>query len=173
LFLDQHECWEGEAKLLHFAPEKALRDFFSQRASEYITADLDPSRGDITLNIEEIALEDKSVNIVVANHVLEHVDHTKALSELFRILTPGGFAVLSFPMIYSWSVHYKDESMETKSQRHQHFGQYDHVVFFGRQIEQDMRNAGFEVTPHVVPGESAAKYGLERSEVHFVCRRPN
>ncbi len=51
---------------------------------------------DKVLNLHEIALPDESVGTVITCDTLEHVEHPhKALSEIHRILKPGGIVLLS------------------------------------------------------------------------------
>lgn len=66
----------------------------------YTTSDFDESahRGAIRLDLERIDLPDASLDVVLTPHVLEHVPDTdKALSELFRVMRPGGHVLLQVP----------------------------------------------------------------------------
>lgn len=48
-------------------------------------------------------IEDGAFDAVLANQVLEHIPHTDGfLAELRRILSPGGYAVISVPNLGSW-----------------------------------------------------------------------
>ncbi len=76
--------------ILHFAPERIVRFFVEPLSAKYVTADLDPGKADRQVDIEAIAFAAASFDIVICSHVLEHVDDRKALSELHRILRPGG-----------------------------------------------------------------------------------
>jgi hypothetical protein len=80
------------AKILHFAPEKPLADRLRPSYPQYRTAQLQPGRADLTLNIEDIALESDSIDVVLCSHVLEHVDDAKALflSSFAFSVPPGG-----------------------------------------------------------------------------------
>jgi SAM-dependent methyltransferase len=67
----------------------------------YTASDYDESRhkGVLKLDLQAIELPDDSVDIVLTPHVLEHVPDTdKALSELFRVLKPGGHVFLQIPL---------------------------------------------------------------------------
>src|SRR5262252_8845340 len=47
---------------------------------------------DIVADVEAIPLADQTVSRVECDAVLEHVQHpTKAISEMFRVLKPGGY----------------------------------------------------------------------------------
>src|SRR3546814_15053138 len=91
-------------RVLHFAPEVAVRRFVDQSSfADYTSADLDPSKAMCRVNIEAMNLDDESFDVIICSHVLEHVDHRKALREMYRVLSPGGFAVLMFPIIEAWT----------------------------------------------------------------------
>lgn len=67
----------------------------------YTASDYDESahKAMMKLDLQQIELPDASIDVVLTPHVLEHVpDTTSALSELFRILAPGGSVFLMIPM---------------------------------------------------------------------------
>lgn len=52
----------------------------------------------MTSDITRLPFEDGAFNVVICSEVLEHIpDHEKAVSELVRILKPGGDLVVSVP----------------------------------------------------------------------------
>ena len=54
---------------------------------------------DMKADITNLPLPDNSYDVVFASHVLEHVpDDRKAVSEIHRILRPGGIAILPVPI---------------------------------------------------------------------------
>ena len=64
----------------------------------FTTADL-YNPADLKLDIQNTDLADASYDVIICNHVLEHVDDfRKALAEFHRILAPGGLLLCSFPM---------------------------------------------------------------------------
>lgn len=66
----------------------------------YTTSDFDESahRGAIRLDLERIDLPDACLDVVLTPHVFEHVPDTdQALSELFRVVRPGGSVLLQVP----------------------------------------------------------------------------
>jgi ubiquinone/menaquinone biosynthesis C-methylase UbiE len=51
------------------------------------------------------AFEDNQYDVILCNHVLEHIpDDTKAMQELYRVLKPGGMAILQIPQELSRAV---------------------------------------------------------------------
>ena len=162
----------GFGSFLHFAPEACLETELRARSTQYRTADITPGRADLVLDMENIELPDASVDTVMANHVLEHVNDSKALPELLRILRPGGLAMLTTPVVHSWPKSYEDASIMTPDARHRHFGQADHVLFFGSDIEDRIRAAGFDLELVVADGAQAARYALTRGDTIYLARRP-
>ena len=122
-------------------------------------------------------LASSSIDLVIANHVLEHVaDDGKALSELFRILAPGGYAVLQTP--YSRKLHttWSDPGINTGQARLHAHGQEDHVRLFGRDIFQRITAAGFQsqVRRHeeLLPDVDPREVGVNPAEPFFLLRKP-
>jgi len=158
--------------MLHFAPEPELTDLLRARSTTYRTADITPGRADLELDLENVDLPDGSVDSVMANHVLEHVDDRKALSEIRRILRPGGIAVLTTPVVAAWDKSYEDAGITGETDRFRHFGQPDHLRYFGRDIEDRIRSAGLDLELVVADGASAARYGLIPGDTIFLASRP-
>lgn len=133
--------------ILHFAPERQLRDRIRTAAKAYTTADYE--RGDCDLHLDMSAMPsvaDQSYDVVIACDVLEHVpDDRAALRELRRILRPGGLAVLTVPQKDSPAETDEDPSVTDEADREKRFGQKDHVRMFGDDFAERVRTAGFEV----------------------------
>lgn len=76
-------------RLLHITPEKNLQKILRTFSHiEYISGDLNPLMDcDIKLDIADMNFEDNFFDVIICNHVLEHIkDYQKAMSELFRVL---------------------------------------------------------------------------------------
>jgi Methyltransferase domain len=73
-----------------------MRQWFDYRCSDL---DRRAHRADLQLDLQAIELPSESLDIVLTPHVLEHVpDTAKALTELHRVLTPGGRMYLQVPL---------------------------------------------------------------------------
>ena len=93
--------------MLHFAPERFFRRWFSQAFGTYETADLHKPGVDHNVDLQCLPFPDASYDFVYASHVLEHVpDDRKALREIRRILKPSGIAVLPVPLYAERTVEY-------------------------------------------------------------------
>ena len=82
----------------------------------------------------------------MANHILEHVDNLdKALSEIYRVLKKGGFAILLSPTNPRRDVTYEDKTIIDPLERETHFGQKDHVREFGLDYASVLKKEGIEI----------------------------
>ena len=124
-------------RTLHIAPEvcimRHLKPHFKRHPGQYVTADL------------ESPLADDSVDVILCNHLLEHVaDDRRALHELYRILKPGGWGILLSPVEPDYEQTYEDDSITDPEERTRIFGQYDHRRIYGADYTDRLRAAGFE-----------------------------
>lgn len=163
--------FSGTERVLHFAPEACISKLINASAGEYITADYVPGRAALTLDIEKIDLPDRSVDIAVANHVLEHVDDRPALRELHRVLCENGRLILSVPLIAGWATTYENQAIVARSAREKHFGQSDHVRRYGRDFRERVASAGFRVDEFTSDGATTVQYSLMPGECIFVCTK--
>ena len=162
-------------KVLHFAPEQAFYKLFrNQKNIEYTTTDLFSPLADVKADICNLPFEDNSYDTIFCNHVLEHIpDDTKAIQELFRVLKPGGMAILQIPQDLKREVTFADDSITDQKERAAIFGQYDHVRIYGRDYFDKLRSIGFTVveedyTNKIAP-ELVEKYCLAKGEIIPVC----
>ena len=122
---------------LHIAPEICFISRLKKTKLDYKTADLESPWADLHFNIENIPLDDGSFDIVMANHILEHVeDLNKALNEVYRVLKSGGMAILLSPVNFNRELTYEDPSIIDPQEREKAFGQKDHLREFGRDYAQ-------------------------------------
>ena len=164
--------FNDQQSVLHFAPEPSIGGFISDRVLIYTTADIQSGRTSLKLNIESIDLPGTSFDIVIANHVLEHVDDKKALSEIFRILRPGGCFISMVPIIEGWDHTYENPAIMTPAERERHFGQQDHVRYYGRDYRDRIKNAGFKLQEFGASGEDCVRYGIIRGARVFIATKP-
>lgn len=143
------DLFESRPHLLHIAPEVSLMRHFKRlyRGTEnYITADLESPLADMHFDIQHIPLEDCSVDVVICNHLLEHVeDDRRAMRELYRILRPGGWGIALVPEDRSLPTTFEDDSITDPKERTRIFGQYDHRRIYGRDYDMRLAEAGFRV----------------------------
>jgi len=159
------------ARLLHFAPEANVRRYVEPRAGLYRTADLYAKDVDLRLNIETIDQPDASWDIVICSHVLEHVDHRKALKELYRILAPGGVLLALFPIVDAWPHDYEAPEAQSPRDRALHFGKENHRRRFGASVREELVRPGFALEAFSPIGPEVVRHGLIPGETLFICRK--
>ena len=171
--------FNGKLRVLHFAPEYIFHKKLSALSNlEYISVDLEMPLARIKIDITSIPFEDNYFDAVLCVHVLEHIlDDKKAMLELFRVLKPGGWAVLQSPVDYSREVTFEDPAIISPSDRKQFFGQADHVRVYGRDYKNRLESVGFFVREEPYAKELgeglAAHYCLEEDEMISVCTKPH
>lgn len=160
-------------KVLHFAPEQPfLKRFRALKNLDYTTADIDSPIADLNLDVTEMNIPDNQYDVLICNHVLEHVDNVdKAFSEIKRVLKPGGWAILMVPINPDVDT-FEDPSVTDPEERKRLFGQYDHVRQFGRDYADVLSKAGFKVTAdrlyYELPDEKREKMHLVRKGEELV-----
>jgi SAM-dependent methyltransferase len=137
----------GARSLLHFAPEWALRQRLERvDGLRYVTADLDGSGVDLSLDLTALDLPDASFDAVLCSHVLEHVeDDAAAMRELARVTAPGGWCLVMVPLDLHRETTYEDPAITTPEQRLEHYLQRDHVRLYAPDIGDRLAAARFEV----------------------------
>jgi hypothetical protein len=165
--------FDGVTSMLHFAPEHVLASKFLHRFKDYRTADLFRNDVDYRCDIENTGLPPSSFDAIVVCHVLEHVDNDcRAMEELYRILKPGGKLIAMIPIVEGWDKTYEDTAIKSESDRWAHFGQKDHVRFYGTDFSDRLRSAGFSVMAYTSSPQDCVVYGLVRGEKVFVAIKP-
>lgn len=136
---------EKTLSVLHFAAEPSLRERLqSLPGIRYLAVDLSPARGQAAVDIAKLGLKPESFDMILCCHVLEHIPEDRAaLRELFRVLKPGGTAVLQVPILGETTD--EDPRITDPHERLRRFGQEDHVRLYGRDIEKRISEAGFRV----------------------------
>jgi SAM-dependent methyltransferase len=101
-----------EMKMLHFAPEKALKSIFSPRFQQYETADLFMKGVNHKVDIQKLPFKDGTYDFIFASHVLQHVqDDKRAIQEIRRVLRPNGIAVLPVAVVRTRTIEYPEANL--------------------------------------------------------------
>ena len=75
------------------------------------------------------------------------------------------------PIVEGWDISYENPTIVDSERRALHFGQMDHVRYYGRDIRERLKAAGFVVAEYTAFGEECVRYSLLRGEKVFVCRK--
>lgn len=161
---------QKKVKVLHFAPEHQFQTLFKNTPTiDYTSADLDMPTAMIKMDITNITFPDNTFDLILCNHVLEHVpDDAQAMRELYRVLKPNGYAIVQTPMSDKPTTD-EDLSITDPRERERRFGQNDHVRTYGMDKKDRLQAAGFSVRldPFLfeLPDDTIHHYALIREDI--------
>lgn len=175
---NETQFFTEKLKVLHIAPEQEfLRRFKKMDNLDYTSADLFSPIVDVKADILDLPFADNSFDVIICNHVLEHiVEDRKAMSELYRVMKPGGWGILQVPMKNSLEKTYEDFTITDPKERQKYFGQYDHVRWYGMDYFDRLRSVGFQTEINFYSQKfsesDTKKFGLNRNEILPVVSKP-
>lgn len=179
-------------KTLHFAPETQLNKLFTSISKNYICGDIDIQKyknpNIIYIDITNIPFKNE-FDCIFASHILEHIiDDRKAMKEIYDALVFNGSFIALIPQKFSLKTTYEDSTIVTENDRLKHFGQNDHVRWYGLDFSQRLKDAGFYIKIHYVEGaeqyinnmiydeknqlatnEEAKNYSFLKSDIIYEC----
>lgn len=168
---NETDFFSKNLKVLHIAPEQEfLRKFKKLKNLDYTSADLYSPIVDMKADILDLPFEDNTFDVIICNHVLEHInDDRKAMSELYRVMKNGGWGIVQVPMKISLEKTYEDFSITDPKERQKHFGQYDHVRWYGMDYFERLKSVGFSVDANFYSQKFSdseiRKFGLNKNEI--------
>ncbi len=176
--LGEHDL--GGKNILHLSPEKNVYHFLRGTA-RVVTADLLPGfyktiDGQVQKeDATQLSFGNGSFDWVIGNHILEHIpDDIKAMKEIFRVLKPGGRAVLQVPYSEVLKSTIEDVTVNDPAKQSLLFGQKDHIRIYAlSDYIVRLRQAGFEV--EVVPYEVLQWYhqlAIQKGEAFISIQKP-
>jgi SAM-dependent methyltransferase len=164
-------------KLLHIAPEQCFYKLFRAMPNlDYTTGDYNSPIADVHFDLHHAPFEDNTFDVIFCNHVLEHVENAEqCISELYRMMKPGGFGIFQIPQDVNRYETYEDKSIVSEKDREIHFWQKDHVRLFGLDYKDKLAAAGFKVTVEdytkEISPELVERYRLPKGELLYMCRK--
>ena len=172
LYLDKEtDFLNSNLKVLHVAPEQVFYKKFKKLKNwEYFTFDLNSPIADIKGDLTSTNFKDESFDLIICNHVLEHIEDDKsALNEIYRILKFNGISILQVPINVKRENTFEDLSINSEIKREEYFGQYDHVREYGLDFKDRVEQAGFEVEminySTKLSQDLVIKYGLMKDDL--------
>ncbi len=184
LYLDRHvfDRPRDGLRILHMAPEKGLSLWLSALPGvSYVAGDLEPDRyfhlaGVQAMNLLSLPLPDGSVDLLLCNHVMEHIpDDRAAMREVARVLAPQGRAILQTPIALALERSVEGRGDETEAERIARFGQRDHIrIYAEADYVARLEQSGLAVErwrAFEADAEAATALRLNPLETLYVCRR--
>lgn len=180
LFLQRRtDLFQVRKRVLHIAPEAFYFKVLSRHPMvEYVAGDkffpgYHYPEGTIDLDITALTFPDRSFDVVICSHVLEHIpDDALAMRELRRVLRPGGWAIIQVPIDKGMAHTDEDVTLTDPAERERRFGQHDHFRLYGRDLKDRLTAAGFNVEVHAFSEaftpQERYRFGLPPDEdIHF------
>jgi len=177
LFLEQKtNLFEDRLRLLHVSPKYSLsRRLVTMPNLDYVGVDLH-NRANIGLKMDlaVVPIPSDTFDAIICIHVLEHVrEDRRAMQELFRVLKPGGWAIISVPIRLDQKT-YQDPSIITPQERERAFGETSHFRFYGYDLLEQLESYGFQVELDLaknIDRQAKQRYGLLDDENIFYCTK--
>ena len=169
--------FQKNIKVLHVAPEKELQKIIRAASNiDYLSSDLDSILAMVKMDITEIKYRDNFFDVIICNHVLEHIiDDYKAISELYRVLRTGGWAIIQVPISPLLPRTYEDFEITSPEEKEKMFGQSDHVRIYAGDYKDRLEKVGFSVEIYNYINEfgksACRKYGLLEKEDLYICSK--
>jgi SAM-dependent methyltransferase len=169
--------YTADLRVLHIAPEHCfIKRFSALKNIKYVTADIESPLAMVKMDIHQIPFEANSFDVAFCNHVMEHVkDDIKAMSEIYRVLKPGGWAIIQSPLWPGLATTFEDPKIINPKEREKIFGQSDHVRNYGTDYGRRLEKAGFTVTEDKfvmeMPKERVKRFALPGEEIVYLCRK--
>lgn len=161
-------------RVLDIAPMWCFQEFCrSFESVDYVSIDIESPLAMRHMDIRDLEFKDDLFDCIICYHVLEHIDDDrKAMDELYRVLKPGGWAVVQVPIFTECTI----ERRELAEAEAEHLLKYDcHLRSYGRDFGQRLEAVGFnvEVVDYVkrFSMEELKRYGLDGTEDLYLCRK--
>ena len=116
----------------------------------------DRNRVDVLCPVTSLKFMDEQFDTVLCTQVLEHVfEHDKMMSEVYRVLKPGGHLILTVP--FAWELHEEP---------------YDFFRYTKHALKELFEQSGFHID-YIKPngGKWAAVYQLRNNIMYLSFRR--
>jgi predicted SAM-dependent methyltransferase len=163
-------------RLFHVSPKFSLSRRFSRMENlDYVGVDLNDRRNiNAWADITATPIRSATFDAVICIHVLEEIEQDLvAMRELYRVLKPGGWAVISVPTRLDQET-YEDPTITAAKERLRAFGEEAHVRIYGGDLRDRLESCGFQVQLDLaqeIGQQTMEKYGLADDENIFYCTK--
>lgn len=176
------DVYKKKTAILHISPNKEIANVLKGDTITQTVGSIEPEMyseyNPVYLDVQKMNFPDNTFDVVICCHVIEHVDSDdQAMREIYRVLKPGGFAVLQVPLAINLNKTIEDKTLKTDKERKLKFGQVDHVRLYGLDYFDKLQVAGFRVdrdnpyTNKWLPEPELMRHRLDPIEDVIVARK--
>ena len=128
-------------------------------------------------DVAAIACKEDYFDAILCIHVLEHTKNDRnALREIFRVLKPGGWAIIQVPIDYTRTHTYQNLKIASRKERKHIYGREDHLRIYGCDFGKFIESVGFYLKiDHYTKELTQAQidlYGLPENKYIYLCTKP-
>jgi predicted SAM-dependent methyltransferase len=179
-------------KTLHLGPERNMQLLLKKISKHYMCGDLEPNNFEnmncVFIDATNMSFFDNFFDLIYASHILEHIpDDRKAMQEMYRTLKPNGILLATIPQKFSEDTH-EDFTITDPDERKKHFGQSDHVRYYGLDFSKRLKEQGFHITIYChfsllnkienmvcdekyTYNKESEKYNLGTNDILYICKK--
>jgi SAM-dependent methyltransferase len=140
------DIFDGKKIVLHFAPERMLEKKIKSTGCDYVSADINPAYADQVIDITDIPYPESTFNYIICSHVLGHVpDEKKAIDEMYRVLKPGGRAIVLTVINKEMTTTFEDQTIQSPDDKLKNYGENDLVRLHGLDFEERLKRANMDI----------------------------
>jgi SAM-dependent methyltransferase len=179
LYLHNHtNLFSANLRILHIAPEPSMQKKLRACPNlDYTSADLHSPLAMVRIDITHIPYSENTVDVILCSHVLQEIpDDRKAMSEFYRILKPGGWALLQERLDLERAETFEAPNVADSEERCRLFGHAEYVRLYGRDFTDRLECVGFTVHQesyaHDLNPVLIQRYGLQEQLDTFCCTKP-
>jgi SAM-dependent methyltransferase len=162
-------------RMLHFAPEPGLTARFRRICHlDYLSADLFDPRAMARIDIQNMDFPSDSFDVIYCSHVLQDIpDDRRSLAELYRVLRPGGWALIQLPI--KSEPTFEDPTLSTQAERQKAYGAATFHRRCGPDYVERIESAGFRVTTFsaldIITKEQCRRLAVSPTECIYYCEK--
>jgi len=163
---------------LDIAPDKHLSKLITTYSSvDYRSADLFMENVTDKIDIRNMDIYNTNFfDFVLCSHVLEHIDEDKkAMSEIYRILKPGGHALIMVPILLSLQEDLENPAWTSDAERWKYYAQDDHVRLYSKGgFIKKLEQTGFKVSQFGIDffgTDEFEKHGIHPRSILYIVEK--
>jgi SAM-dependent methyltransferase len=163
-------------KLLHFAPERILKENIKKLKNiDYTNADINPILADEVVDIMNINYPDNTFDLILCSHVLGHVpDEKKGVDEMYRVLKKDGIALILTVIDNNTENTFENEVIISEKERLLHYGEKDLLRKHGQDFKKRLGLSKFKIEEidyaKKLGHEIHSKYSLGNGERELIFK---